>query len=89
MPARRWSPPGTWTGAANAWSPPTTRPRELEVLRLVAAGLTNRETARKLFLSPRTVDMHVRNLFAKLGCRTRTEAVRRAGELALIQPSMP
>lgn len=58
--------------------------REGEVLRLVAAGLTNAEIAGRLFLSTRTVDMHVRNLLAKLGCHTRTEAVRRAEELAVL-----
>jgi ATP/maltotriose-dependent transcriptional regulator MalT len=58
--------------------------RELEVMRLVAVGRTNREIARELFLSPRTVDMHVRNILAKLGCRTRTEATARATELGLL-----
>ncbi|MER7406217.1 LuxR C-terminal-related transcriptional regulator [Streptomyces sp. NPDC000070] len=58
--------------------------REGEVLRLVAAGLTNSEIAARLFLSTRTVDMHVRNLLTKLGCHTRTEAVRRAEELAVL-----
>ena len=61
--------------------------RELEILRLVAVGRTNREIAADLFVSPRTVDMHVRNLLAKLGCRSRTEATSRAHELGLLSPS--
>ena len=60
--------------------------RELEILRLVAVGRTNREIANQLFLSPRTVDMHVRNMLAKLGCRSRTEATGRAHELGLLEP---
>jgi DNA-binding NarL/FixJ family response regulator len=58
--------------------------RELEVVRLVAVGRTNREIAQDLFLSPRTVDMHVRNILSKLGCRSRTDATRRAAELGLL-----
>ena len=64
-------------------SSPLTR-RELEVLSHVSAGRTNREIAQELFLSHRTVDMHVRNILRKLECRTRTEAVKRAGELELL-----
>ncbi|HEY5977578.1 MAG TPA: AAA family ATPase [Solirubrobacterales bacterium] len=62
---------------------PLTR-RELEVLRHVSVGRTNREIAQELFLSPRTVDMHVRNILRKLECRSRMEAVHRAGELELL-----
>jgi DNA-binding NarL/FixJ family response regulator len=58
--------------------------RELEVLRHVAVGRTNREIAQELFVSPRTVDMHVRNLLGKLDCRSRVEASHRAGELGLL-----
>jgi len=58
--------------------------REQEVLRHLAAGKTNREIAGALFLSTRTVDMHVRNVFTKLDCTSRTSAVRRAGELGLV-----
>jgi DNA-binding NarL/FixJ family response regulator len=58
--------------------------RELEVVRLVAVGRTNREIARELYLSPRTVDMHVRNILRRLGCRSRVEAAHRAGELGLL-----
>jgi DNA-binding CsgD family transcriptional regulator len=57
--------------------------REREVLRLVAIGHTNREIAHDLFLSSRTVDMHVRNILRKLDCRSRVEAAGRARELGL------
>jgi len=58
--------------------------RELEVMRLASAGMTNREIAERLVLSTRTIDMHMRNILAKLRCRTRTEAARRAAELGLL-----
>ena len=58
--------------------------RELEVIRLVAVGRTNREIAQDLFLSRRTVDMHVRNILRKLDCRSRVEAAHRAGALGLL-----
>jgi DNA-binding CsgD family transcriptional regulator len=58
--------------------------RELEVIRLLAVGRTNREIATDLFLSPRTVDMHVRNILRKLDSRSRVEAAHRAGELGLL-----
>jgi DNA-binding NarL/FixJ family response regulator len=58
--------------------------REIEVVRLVAMGHTNREIARELFLSPRTVEMHVGSILVKLDCRSRADAARRASELGLL-----
>lgn len=55
-------------------------PRQCEVLELLAAGLTDKVTAARLNLSPRTVEMHVARLLESLNCRTRIEAVRKAGE---------
>ena len=49
-------------------------PRELDVIRLVAEGLSNKEIGEVLSISPRTVNFHLDNLFAKLGVRSRTEA---------------
>jgi DNA-binding CsgD family transcriptional regulator len=58
--------------------------RELEVLRLVASGMTNRVIAGKLFLSERTVDRHVRNIFAKLHVSSRAAATASAYENELL-----
>lgn len=58
--------------------------RERDVLRLVALGRTNREIGHELFLSTRTVDMHVRNILVKLDCRSRAEAVHKATASGLV-----
>ncbi len=62
-------------------------PRQLQIIRRVAAGRTNREIAAELYLSVRTVDMHVRNSLMALGCRSRVDAARTASELGLLEPS--
>jgi len=49
------------------------RPQEFQIARFVSQGLSNREVAAQLFLSPRTVDFHLRNVFSKLGIASRTE----------------
>ncbi len=58
--------------------------RQLDVLKLVADGLTNKEAASKLSLSPRTVEMHVASILDRLNCRARTEAIKKASELGLV-----
>jgi len=49
-------------------------PRELEVLQFIALGYSNKEIARRLSISARTVNFHLDNLYSKLGVRSRTEA---------------
>ena len=58
--------------------------REVEVLRLVATGLTNAEVAEKLFLSSRTVEWYLGAIYRKLGLHSRAEAVRFAAEHGLL-----
>lgn len=59
--------------------------REIEILEMLVQGLRNAEIGRRLQISERTVEGHVRNIMSKLGVRSRTEAIRRAAEINLIR----
>ena len=61
--------------------------REIEVLRLIAEGLTNSEIASRLYLSLNTVKVHTRNVYGKLGVNNRTQAVVRGTALGILPPS--
>ena len=67
------------TGLAEALSE-----REVEILRLLAGGLTNREIAERLFLAEGTVKNYVTNILGKIGARDRTQAALRGRELGLL-----
>ena len=58
--------------------------REIEVLRLVSSGLTNRQLAEGIGVSTRTVDAHLRSIYAKLGVKSRSAATRYAIEQSLV-----
>ena len=58
--------------------------RELEVLKLIALGLTNREIADRIRVSTRTVDAHLRSIYAKLDVRSRSAATRYAVDHGLV-----
>jgi LuxR family maltose regulon positive regulatory protein len=64
--------------------PEPVRERELEVLALIAAGKSNAEIARELFVSVSTVKTHINNLYRKLDARNRTQAVARAREMGVL-----
>jgi DNA-binding CsgD family transcriptional regulator len=51
-------------------------PQQIQIVRLVAEGASNKEVAAQLFLSPRTIDYHLRNVFVKLGISSRAELIR-------------
>lgn len=59
-------------------------PRELEVIALLAEGLTNRKIAEQLYISPGTVKRHTINIYNKLRVNNRTQAVTRARTLGLL-----
>ena len=59
-------------------------PRELEILELIAKGMSNREIAEKLFVSENTVKTHSSRVFDKLGAKRRTQAVQMGKEFGLI-----
>jgi two-component system, NarL family, response regulator LiaR len=61
-------------------------PRELDVLRLLAQGYSNKEIARTLHLVEETVKFHVRHILAKLGVQSRTQAVLTAIRLGMVSP---
>jgi LuxR family maltose regulon positive regulatory protein len=58
--------------------------RELEVIRLIAAGRSNQEIADQLFVALSTVKWHVNNIYGKLNVKSRTQAAKRAGQLGLL-----
>ncbi|WUA82828.1 AAA family ATPase [Streptomyces sp. NBC_00207] len=95
--AQRARLPLTDTDAPAAPPAPQTDPaealgltsRERDVLRLVAAGSTNRKIAEELFISPKTASVHVSNILAKLGVAGRGEAAALAHRLRLFVPPVP
>ena len=70
--------------AADERLPEPLSERELEVLALVAAGMSNKEIAGRLFVSVTTVKTHINNLYRKLDARSRIQAVARARELGIL-----
>ncbi len=76
--------PATPEAATSEPYPAGLSAREVEILRLVAAGMTNADVAKNLFISPRTVDWHLGSIYRKLGFHSRAEATRFAVEHGLL-----
>lgn len=81
-PALSPTPPTVETGFVEPLSE-----REIEVLQLIAEGLTNQEAANRLYLSLHTVKVHARNIYSKLGVKNRTQAVAKARALGILTPT--
>ncbi len=85
-----WTPVAVRRLAEPALAQPPTEtltPRELEILRLATTGVTVEEMARRLCVSPNTVKTHLTHLYAKLGVRGRTDAVRAALHAGCLTPA--
>jgi DNA-binding NarL/FixJ family response regulator len=80
------APPAAGAGPSPT-DPGELTPREVDVLRLIAAGQSNREIARTLFVSEATVKTHVNRIFAKTGSRDRAQAIRYAYTHGYAEPS--
>ena len=81
---------GNLAGSPQSWVKARRRvslltPRQRQVLALVAGGLSNKEVARKLGCSPRTVEIHRRAILLKLECKSTLEAVRIAFHAAMAE----
>lgn len=82
---RKWVPAEVATRLAEHMSDEALTPREIEVLREVADGRTNREVGQRLFISEGTVKVHLKHIAEKLGASDRTQAVAIAVRRGIIQ----
>lgn len=80
---RQFAPP---TEAANRTLPEPLSARELEILELINAGLSNKEIADRLVVAVATIKKHINSLYSKLNVTSRTRALVRARELGLNNP---